>query len=279
MVPEEDIARMAGQFLRVLLLGAPGCALFETGRRFIQAQGLFYGPLLVVLVTLPINLFLNWLLVFKLHWGFIGAAFAWSITRDILPILLLAYVVIIEPSSLKCWVGFERATFKDWGSVIKISLPGVFMVEAEWLAFEVLTVAASYLSATELAAQALIMTIGVVMAHITYPIAIVVATRLGTLIGSDRLYAAKVATRAFCIAAVVVGIIDGLVVTLLRQPILRIFTEDEAVINIAFRTLPVLAVLQLFDSTTAVVNGLLRGLGRQTTGAWINLIVYYLVGF
>lgn len=277
IVPEEDLARMAGHFLRATLLGAPGYALFEVGRRFVQAQGLFYGPLLVVLVALPINLFLNWLMVFKLHWGFIGAALALSITRLFLPILLLAYVVIIKPSSLKCWVGFGRATFKDWGSVIKLSLPGVFMVEAEWFAFELLTVAASYLSATELAAQALIMTFCTVVAHITYSISVAVSTRLGTLIGSDRLHAAKVATRAFCIAAVVVGVIDGLLVILLRQPILRIFTEDEAVIDIASRTIPVLAVLQLFDSTTAVINGLLRGIGRQSTGAWINIIVYYLV--
>jgi multidrug resistance protein, MATE family len=277
LVPEQDLARMAGKFLRVLLLGAPGYALFETGRRFVQAQGLFHAPLLVMLAGLPINLILNWLLVFKLDWGFTGAALALSLTRDILPLLLLAYVLLIKPSSLKCWGGFGKSIFKDWGLMIKLSVPGIFMVEAEWFAFELLTLAASYLSATELAAQSVVMTVCVVMAHIPFSIAVAVSTRLGNLIGSGEVYAAKIATRAYCIAAVLIGLSDGLFLTLLRKPILKMFTEDEAVTGIAFQVIPVLATYQLFDSTTAVVNGLLRGIGRQSTGAWINLIVYYLV--
>jgi multidrug resistance protein, MATE family len=279
VVPEQDLARMAGKFLRVLLLGAPGYALFEAGKRFVQAQGLFHGPLLVMLIGLPINILLNWLFVFKLGWGFTGAALALSITRDILPVMLLAYVLLISPSSLKCWGGFGKSTFQDWGLMVKLSVPGIFMVEAEWLAFELQTLAASHLSATELAAQSVIMTVCVVMAHIPFSVAVAVSTRLGNLIGFNDLYAAKVATRACCIAAVVVGASDGLFVILFRRPILNIFTEDEAVIAIASRTILVLAVFQIFDSTTAVVNGLLRGIGRQSAGAWINLFVYYLVRF
>ena len=276
---EQDLAQMAGKFLRILLLGAPGYALFEVGRRFVQAQGLFHAPLLVMLFGLPINLVLNWLFVFKLDWGFTGAALALSLTRDILPVLLLVYVLLIKPSSLKCWGGFGKSTFKDWGLMIKLSVPGIFMVEAEWFAFELLTLAASYLSATDLAAQSVVMTVCVVMAHVPFSIAVAVSTRLGNLIGSGEVYAAKVATRAYCIAAVVIGLSDGLFLALLRKPILKMFTEDEAVTGIAFQVIPVLATYQLFDSTTAVVNGLLRGIGRQSTGAWINLIVYYLVSY
>jgi len=279
LVPEQDLAQMAGKFLRILLLGAPGYALFEVGRRFVQAQGLFHAPLLVMLFGLPINLVLNWLFVFKLDWGFTGAALALSLTRDILPVLLLVYVLLIKPSSLKCWGGFGKSTFKDWGLMIKLSVPGIFMVEAEWFAFELLTLAASYLSATDLAAQSVVMTVCVVMAHVPFSIAVAVSTRLGNLIGSGEVYAAKVATRAYCIAAVVIGLSDGLFLALLRKPILKMFTEDEAVTGIAFQVIPVLATYQLFDSTTAVVNGLLRGIGRQSTGAWINLIVYYLVSY
>lgn len=279
VVPEQDLAFMAGDFLRVLLLGAPGYALFEAGRRFVQVQGFFHGPLLVMLIGLPINILLNWIFVFKLKWGFIGAALALSVTRNLLPIMLLAYVLLINPSSLKCWGGFEKSTFKNWGLMVKLSVPGMFMVEAEWLAFELQTVAASYLSATQLAAQSVVMTVCVVLSHIPFSIAVAVSTRFGHLIGSGGLYAAKVAARAYCLAAIVVGLSDGLLLMLLRKHILRIFTEDEAVIAIASRTIPVLAAFQIVDSTTAVVNGLLRGLGRQSTGAWINFIVYYLVRF
>lgn len=63
IVPEADVARLAGLYLKVVLLGAPGYACFEAGKRFMQAQGLFSASLYVLLVCAPLNAFLNWLFV------------------------------------------------------------------------------------------------------------------------------------------------------------------------------------------------------------------------
>ena len=43
--------------------------------------------------------------------------------------------------------------------MIKLALPGLLMVEAEYLAFEILTLAASYFGTTHLAAQSVLSTI------------------------------------------------------------------------------------------------------------------------
>lgn len=45
IVPDRDVAVLAGLYLKVLILGAPGYALFESGKRFVQAQGLFSASL------------------------------------------------------------------------------------------------------------------------------------------------------------------------------------------------------------------------------------------
>jgi len=39
IVPEKESAEFAGLYLRILILGAPGYACFESGKRFMQAQG------------------------------------------------------------------------------------------------------------------------------------------------------------------------------------------------------------------------------------------------
>ena len=277
LVPEQHLATMAGHFLRVLLLGAPGFALFEAGKRFVQAQGLFNAALFVMLITLPVNIFLNWLFVYRLDWGFTGAALALALTRDLLPFLLLGYILYINPASLKCWTNSKKSVFRDWSVMLKISIPGLVMVEAEWLAFELLTLAASYLSTTQLAAHSVVMTVCIVMAHVPASIAIAVCTRLGNLVGSKSFPAAKMVMRIYCAAAIVVGLIDALILTLLRTPIVKFFTTDEAVIVIASKAILVLAIDQIFESTNAIINGMLRGLGKQSTGAWINLLAYYLV--
>ena len=63
MVPEHEIARLAGLYLRILLIGAPGLACFESCKRYVQAQGLFYASFYVLLICAPLNALMNWLFV------------------------------------------------------------------------------------------------------------------------------------------------------------------------------------------------------------------------
>ena len=63
IVPEKDVAILAGRYLKVVLLGAPGYACFESGKRYVQAQGIFSASLYVLLICAPLNAFMNWLFV------------------------------------------------------------------------------------------------------------------------------------------------------------------------------------------------------------------------
>ena len=67
IVPEKDLADLAGSYLRIYLIGAPGYATFEAGKRFVQAQGRFEAPLFVLLVGAPLNVLLNWMFVWVSH--------------------------------------------------------------------------------------------------------------------------------------------------------------------------------------------------------------------
>lgn len=135
MVPEKELAHLAGRYLSLLLAGAPGYAIFEAGKRFTQAQGLFNASLFVLLIATPVNILLNYIFVFVLKWGLTGAALAVVASHNLLPILLWIYVYIVNPSSLECWGGFTKAAFTNWGPMAKLAIPGIVMVETEWLAF------------------------------------------------------------------------------------------------------------------------------------------------
>jgi MATE family multidrug resistance protein len=63
IVPEKEVAQMAGLYLKVALLGTPGFACFESGKRYLQAQGVFSASLYVLLVCAPLNAFMNWFFV------------------------------------------------------------------------------------------------------------------------------------------------------------------------------------------------------------------------
>lgn len=275
IVPEKETARLAGLYLKVILAGAPGYAAFESGKRYVQAQGLFSANLYVLLICAPANAIMNYVFVWKLNWGFVGAPIAVAITDNLLPLVLFAYVYYIR--GRECWGGFSRKAFKNWWPMIRLALPGLVMVLAEFLAFEILTLAASWIGSTHLAAQSVLSTLTALTYQIPFPLSIAASTRIANLIGATLADPAKVAARVAVVAAVLVGIVNITLLSSLRDYIPKLFTGDQEVINVVADILPLCAAFQLFDALAACCNGILRGLGRQEIGGVVNLIAYYAV--
>jgi multidrug resistance protein, MATE family len=277
LIPEKAEAELACTYIRIYLLGAPGYAIFEAGKRFCQAQGDFTGSLFVVLICAPLNIFWNWLFVFHLGLGFSGAGLALVVSNNLQPLVLLFYVRFVNPSTLQCWPGLQwRRAFENWGPMIRLSIPGVLMTFSEWFAFDIMTIAAGYISSSALAAQSVCMTIAVVMFHIPFPFSIAASTRFGNLIGYGALDAARTAWRTYYCMFVCIGAFDVILLTSCRKILAAFFTSDERVQAIITAVMPVVAATQFFDAFVALANGLLRGMGRQKIGGYINLGVYYL---
>lgn len=275
IIPETEVAILAGRYLKILIFGAPGYACFESGKRFVQAQGIFTASLYVLLICAPLNAFMNWFFVWKLEMGFIGAPIAVAITENLLPLFLFLYVYFI--GGRECWNGFTWRAFQNWGPMIRLALPGLIMVEAECLAFEVLTLVSSFLGTEALAAQSVLSTISSIAFQIPFPVAIAGSTRVANLIGATLVDAARTAAKVALTGAVIVGLLNMLLLSSLRYSLAGLFTSDETVIAMVAEILPICAAFQLFDALAANCNGILRGLGRQEIGGYVQVFCYYVV--
>jgi len=275
IVPEKRTAELAGLYLKVLLAGAPGYAAFESGKRYVQAQGLFSSTLYCLLFCAPLNAVMNYLFVWKFGWGFIGAPIAVAITDNLLPLTLFLYVYFVD--GRQCWGGFTKKAFRNWMPMIKLALPGLVMVLAEFLAFEILTLAASWLSTTHLAAQSVLSTLTALTFQIPFPVSIAASTRIANLIGATLAKPARVAVKVDLVFAFVIGCVNIVLLSSLRSYIPQLFTSDADVIALVASVLPLCAAFQLFDALAANCNGILRGLGRQEVGGYVNLFAYYAV--
>lgn len=74
-----------------------------------------------------------------------------------------------------------------------------------------------------------------------------------------------------------VGIFNVILLSSLRNYIPQLFTNDQDVIDLVSAVLPICAAFQLFDALACNCNGLLRGLGQQEIGGYVNLFCYYVV--
>ncbi|KAJ4208280.1 hypothetical protein NW759_013717 [Fusarium solani] len=275
LVGKGQTATLAALYLRVLIAGMPGVAAFESAKRFVQSQGLFHATTYTLLIGAPLSFLQNWLFVFRAGWGFAGAATAMAVTQNLLPILVIFYVMLFEGG--QCWKGFSLKAFSNWGPMIRLALPGMIMIEAQFSVLEILTIAAGRFGTAQLAAQSVLVTVTSTSFNIPFPLAIATSTRVANLIGAHLSDAARTTARVAIVAACVVGLFNLTIFVTLRRQLPRIFTEDEEVVDIASQVILVCALMQIFDAMAAVSHGLLRGIGHQAIGGYANLFSYYLV--
>jgi multidrug resistance protein, MATE family len=72
------------------------------------------------------------------------------------------------------------------------------------------------------------------------------------------------------------GVLNLILLIGFRHNLPLLFTDDEDVKTIVSASLPVLAMMQVFDSMAVASHGVLRGIGRQYVGAYTNLFAFYI---
>ncbi|KAK5107252.1 hypothetical protein LTR62_001606 [Meristemomyces frigidus] len=280
MVPQPDLALNAGTFLRWSIIGIPGYATFETGKRFMQAQNNFTAGLYVLVVCLPINIFLNWLLVYHLQLGIPGCALSAAVTNFLRPIFLAIYALWWQPSSLKCWPRAltVRAVFSEWGSISRLAAPATLMTLSEWMAFEVLQISSSYLSEAALAAQTFAGTGANLAWHIPFAASVATSTRLGHMVGAGKLEMAKTVSWWYLIIFVVLGLVNmGLEAGAIGWSAAYL-TDDTEVRSAALGTIPWAAFFCFWDCVATWSHGTIRGLGWQRIGSFLSVVITYGLG-
>jgi Na+-driven multidrug efflux pump len=79
--------------------------------------------------------------------------------------------------------------------MIKLALPGMIMIEAQFSVLEILTIAAGRFGTAQLAAQGVLVTLTSTSFNIPFPLAIATSTRVANLIGANLSQAARVTAK------------------------------------------------------------------------------------
>lgn len=277
IVPEVRACELAAEYLGVLIWGIPGFVVFEVLKQYLQAQGIFHASTVVLFVFAPLNVVITYLMVFNktIGMGFIGAPMAVVITDTMMAAMLLCYTCFIN--GYQCWCGFSMDYFRRWSRMLKLAGPGIVMILAEWLAYEVVSIMAARFGTEALAAQSVITTICITVYQIPFAISVAGSTRVAWFIGSSSKLAAITSTKAVLVISLVFTVLNVTVISLFRYQISSLFSTDVAVIELSSKVLIVGAVYQIPDCLAAVLGGVLRGQGKQYIGGYLNLFSYYVL--
>ena len=258
---DPEIAHLAATYLKVILIGMPAYSIFESLKRFLQVQCIFYAGTIILFFVAPINMVLTYVLVYHTPLGYIGAPLSVAISFWLMALAILMFIMFIDGG--QAWDGFSWDAFRNWGPLLTYGTAGSVAICSEWSAFEIVALAASFIGTNELAANSILTTTCGMTYQIPFAISVATSTRIGNLVGATLSDAAKTASQVGLLYGMAIGLLNAVILIAARNYIGYVFDNDDAVAQVVANTIPLCALFQFFDALGCVANGCLRGQGRQ----------------
>lgn len=276
---DPEVAHLAAVYLRWVSLGLPAYAFNCISRRYFQSQGLFAIPTRIIFIVAPINVILNYTLVWgpeKVRLGFIGAPIATAISFNLVALISIFYGVFYVPRT--AWYPLSSRMFTSLGVLVQLGLAGVGQTATEWWAWELVALAASLLGPLELATQSVLLVSASTTFQAPFALAVATSVRIGNLLGEGKALRAGISSNTAIVMALALSVTSSTMFLVFRHSWAYMFNNDPEVVNLVASILPLVALFQVFDGNSAVTSGILRARGKQVTGAILNLSAYYIIG-
>ena len=121
------------------------------------------------------------------------------------------------------------------------------------------------------------MTADQIINTIPFGLGIAASSRVGNLLGACSTQAAERSAHVAAGLSVIIGAVILTILMATRHVFGRIFSDDAAVIALVAHVMPYVALFQIADGLNGSCGGVLRGMGKQSVGAAVNLVAYYAI--
>lgn len=278
--PPEVIAIVRPFFLLVSASLVPAL-IFQVERQFAESVERAWGPMLIIVVSVGLNAFCNWLLVFG-HLGFpalglLGSGIATFSTRALALLAIGAWLRCSRRfSALRAASrsGWEWARF---GALLRLGVPAGVMLLFETGAFGATALMMGWLGAIPLAAHQLALSCAALTFMVPLGLSLAVSLRISRARGEGR----ALAVRAIGLGALISGCLVMLGFAALYAfaggHISASLTTIGEVSTLATELLLIAAIFQVFDGAQVIGVGALRGLTDVRLPAAFTFAAYWLL--
>ncbi|MCO5235115.1 MAG: MATE family efflux transporter [Chitinophagaceae bacterium] len=279
-----EVATLAVPFLELMSWSVIPMLLFMALKQFTDGLEYTRTAMIISVIALPVNLFLNWLLIFG-NWGFprlelSGAGWGTLITRSLMFLTLGAVIlrhplfrryIIVRKNQWK----FRLKTIRE---LLYIGVPSSLQVGMEGGAFAISGIIIGTIGATEQAAHQIALSCASFTFMVSLGLSQGSSIRVSNAFG--RRNSAKIINigKSTLITALIYGITCAAVFILLRNVLPVVFNKNAEVIQMAALLLIYAAIFQISDSTQATASGLLRGIKDVKIPTLLIGIAYWAIG-
>lgn len=228
----------------------------------LHCMGQMKLPIFTTVVTLLLNVSLNYLFLFVLEWGVLGAALATTVSRMVELLLLLVLTIYLRLpliTRLKHYFLFDRVLVKQ---VFQTATP-VMLNETIWALGIVVYMTAFKGAGNEAQAAANIATpIFDLFNIVGMGLGVACGIMIANLLGDNQIALAKRYARKSLIVSVGVGLILGVVMVAVSPLIFRLYEVSDSIRETAWRIILVYGIYLVFETVNfTTIVGILRNGG------------------
>ncbi len=281
---DADVASLGVPYLQIMGWSIIPMMMFIGIKQFTDGLERTRTAMLLSIAALPINIFINWLLVYG-NWGFprlelTGAGYGTLITR-ILILLIFMVVLFVHPffsryvAVRKNQWNLQLHTIKE---LLHIGIPSSLQAAMESGAFAVSGIIIGTLGAVQLAAHQIAISCASLAFMVSWGLAQGGSIRISNAWGRNNWKDIAVIGKSTLLSGVCYGIFGVLFFVLFRNLLPLAFNNDAAVMALASVLMLYAAVFQISDATQAIGVGLLRGVKDVKVPTMYIAIAYWIVG-
>ncbi|MDR1671491.1 MAG: MATE family efflux transporter [Alistipes sp.] len=255
--------------------------LFFAFRQFLEGLGNTRVAMTITIISNVVNIVFNWLLIYG-NWGFpqmgaAGAGLATLISRILMPVMLIGYLAWHQ--SMRRYLLFYARANWSMGSVwslLSVGFPISLQMTLEGGAFAITGIMMGWLGTEPLAANQIALSMANMAFLMVLSIGQATTIRVSHEYGLRNFTAIKRITHASWRIGLVWNVFMACVFVLCRHLLPRMFTVDEAVIDITGGLLIVVAAFQIFDGLQLTTLCVLRGM-QDVKATMVVAFISYLV--
>ncbi|PLT28706.1 MATE family efflux transporter [Peribacillus deserti] len=279
----DQVHEVAHDFLCALSFGMVPLFVYNALRAYIDALGQTKVSMFITLLSLPINVVLNHMLIFGNfglpELGGVGAGYASAITYWIITIVAIMVIYRNSPfTSYRVFRVFYPISFKEWLSILKIGVPIGFSIFFETSIFSAVTLLMSNYSTTIIASHQAALNFASFLYMIPLSISMSLTIVVGFETGARRIKDAIQYAYLGIGTAVSLAFVCGIVLFALRNHIASLYTNDPEVLRLTSHFLIFALFFQLSDALQAPIQGALRGYKDVNVTLYMSLISYWVIG-
>ena len=285
---DANVVRLITDYSRPLTWSVLPALWFAVHRNYVTALTEAAAIMIITVIALPLNLLLNYTLVFGKFGlpalGIVGAAYGTTIVNWLMFVALAVHVLRSSRFTEYRPALFPRRVNLDTvREMLSLGLPISAAQIVGGAMFTISAVLVGMLGAEVLAAQQIVYTVIYVALSASIAIGDAVRVRVAYGIGLRSVDAARQSAYiAFAIAAAITIVASG-VLWLFPDAIVGIFLDthdpaNAAVLAIAVSLSVYAAMFQLLDGVQIVAANALRGLRDTRSPLWISMTSYWVVG-